>query len=226
MAQITIEDIKQAISYAINTEIKPLVDDSIKSAINTEIKPLIDESIKSAIANQLKPAIADQIKHIVDSSIKQAIEDQIKPLIDSSIKTAIEDQIKPLVDDSIKKAIADQIMPILNSIEVKERNSRAGPDDSLIWPPHKETGVAFALDQQESISISCLLVAGNETLPNGQRNRWNKAKSKLALNYYGEDGGSDSDDDEYSAKSRARRLRLAGVLGISRAQLNFAQLAL
>ena len=64
MAQITIEDIKQAISYAINTEIKPLVDDSIKSAINTEIKPLIDESIKKAIDDLLSMIRSKKQSHI------------------------------------------------------------------------------------------------------------------------------------------------------------------
>ena len=72
-----------------------------------------------------------------------------------------------------------------------------------------------------------LLVAGNENLPNGQPNPWNKVKSRALLQFYGEDDGYESDpNNEYTAKSSARRLRVAKALGITRAQLNFAQLDL
>ena len=84
------------------------------------------------------------------------------------------------------------------------------------------------MDDGELISINCLLVAGNETLSNGKMNTWNRDKSKAALFYYDIDGSESEPEErnEYSEKSRARRLRVARVLGISRAQLNFAQLAL
>ena len=98
----------------------------------------------------------------IKKAISSAIKDEIKPLVDESIKNAIKDQIKTLVDESIKSAIKDQIMPILNAIEIKERNSHAGRDEPLEWPPLKEKG-PYALE--EPISVNCLLVAGNEMLP-------------------------------------------------------------
>ncbi len=115
-------------------------------------------------------------------------------------------------------------------MQAKERNSHAGRDDPLEWPHHTGTGKPYDAD---SISINCLLFAGNETLPNGVQNTWNgvqntwsSAKSKAALLYYNIEGSeSEPDDNEYS-KTPRRRLRVARVLGISRAQLNFAQLAL
>jgi hypothetical protein len=164
--------------------------------------------------------------------ISEAIRDEIKPLIETSIKKAIKnairDEIKPLIETSIKNAIRDEIRPILNCMMAKEQNSYAGCDDPLEWPPHTVSGVPHALEDGESISINCLLVAGNEKLPNGKKNTWNSEKSKAALLHYEIDGSESDPDDksEYSEKSRARRLRVARVLGISRAQLNFAQLAL
>ena len=142
-----------------------------------------------------------------------------------AVKQAINDAIKPLVEkvDKVVEKV-DKIIPILGALEVKERNSSAGRDEPLEWPPNRETGTPY--DPQEPININCLLVAGNEMLPNGQPNSWNRTKSKAALSYYGEGGDSDSEGSEYSATSRARRLRVARVLGISRAQLNFAQLTL
>jgi hypothetical protein len=72
------------------------------------------------------------------------------------------------------------------------------------------------------------LVAGNEVLPDGSRNTWNRQKSKALLRQYNpgeESGGSDS-DNEYSEKSRALRLRLARTLGVTQVQINFALMAL
>jgi hypothetical protein len=71
-----------------------------------------------------------------------------------------------------------------------------------------------------------LLVAGNEVLPDNTRNAWNKKKSMALLRAYNEDADDSDTDNEYTSKSRSRRLRVAKVLGITSAQLNFAQLAL
>ena len=74
-------------------------------------------------------------------------------------------------------------------------------------------------------SIECLLVADNEMLPSGTPNVWNKTKSIALLRFYGEDEQTDT-EEENSASSRARRLRLAKKLGVTKAQLNFAQMDL
>ncbi len=137
--------------------------------------------------------------------------------IKKAISTAIQAEIKPI------QATLNSMHATLDSIEVKERNSHAGREDALEWPPRKDGQVYNA---EEPVTIITLLVAGNETLPNGTKNTWNSDKSKAALRFYGDGSGSESEGNEYDEKSRARRLRLARKLGISRAQLNVAQLAL
>ena len=74
-------------------------------------------------------------------------------------------------------------------------------------------------------SLEKLLVAGNETLPSGAQNDWNKTKSLRLLNFYGDDDNTDN-EDENNSRSRARRLRIARHIGVSQTQLNFAQLSL
>jgi hypothetical protein len=77
-------------------------------------------------------------------------------------------------------------------------------------------------------SIQVLIVAGNEKRPclpgqEKKRTHWNKKKSKQLLQFYGEKCESDSEDEE---TSWMRRLRVAQKLGITRTQLNFAQMTL
>ena len=139
-----------------------------------------------------------------------------------AIKEAFEDKIVPTLKSM--GATLESMGAKLESMEAKLENSLAGREEELKWPPHKVTGEPYVTG--ESININCLLVAGNEKLPNGKPNTWNKAKTRAALEYYGEECESDEEKSEYSEISRARRLLLARVLGVSRAQLNFAQLAL
>ena len=162
----------------------------------------------------------DDMKAAIKEAIDKAIEYKITPAINNAIDKAIEDKMTP----AINNAIEDKITPTLKSIEARLENSYAGREEELKWPPHKESGLPYAAG--ETITINCLLVPGNEKLPNGKTNNWNKTKSRAALEYYGEKCESDEEKSEYSASSRARRLRLARVLGVSSAQLNFAQLAL
>eukprot|EP01039_Chlorochromonas_danica_P007754 gene7754-8565_t len=74
-------------------------------------------------------------------------------------------------------------------------------------------------------SIECLLAADNEMLPSGAPNKWNKRKSMALLQFYGDDEHTDTEDDN-SVSSPARRLRLAKKIGVTRSQLNFAQMHL
>lgn len=104
----------------------------------------------------------------------------------------------------------------------KQKNASAGRDDKLTLVPHIN---GMLPNIEFPSSINSILVAGNETLPDGSRNNWNKMKSIRLLQFYGEDDDTDN-ESEYSAKSRARRLRLAKAIGISQTQLNFAQLSL
>lgn len=106
---------------------------------------------------------------------------------------------------------------------VLQHNASCGRDDPLLcFPP---------LPGQQPVeyppTIAHLIVAGNESLPNGTKNSWNKEKSAALLQSL--DPGYHTEDDtdgEFSPRSRNRRLKVAKVLGITRAQLNFAQLTL
>ncbi len=80
-------------------------------------------------------------------------------------------------------------------------------------------------------SIQNLLVAGNikmnEIAQNNKSNNWNNMKSHKLLLFYGDDDDYLShNEDEYSAESRARHIKLAQKLGITKAQINFFQLNL
>lgn len=74
-------------------------------------------------------------------------------------------------------------------------------------------------------SLEAFLVAGNESLPSGGVNAWNKERSLALLRFYGEEEHTDT-KEENNERSRARRLKLARKLGITNTQLNFAQLSL
>ena len=73
-------------------------------------------------------------------------------------------------------------------------------------------------------------MAGNEGRISQKKRRagWNKKKSKTLLQFYGVDvSDSESDeDDEFSDRSRVRRLQVARTLGITGPQLNFAKMEL
>ncbi len=108
-------------------------------------------------------------------------------------------------------------------LQAQQYNSSIGRESDLKRVP-KSDGTLPTCDYPRSILE--ILVAGNETLPNGQPNTWNKQKSRVLLEEYDEDAYDTETDDEYSSKSRARRLKVARKLGVSQSQLNFAQLTL
>ena len=74
-------------------------------------------------------------------------------------------------------------------------------------------------------TISHLLVAGNETLPDGGLNNWNKKKSSMLLQAFGEESDNDTDRED-GPTSRRRRLKVAKLLGVTKTQLNFTQMTL
>ena len=85
--------------------------------------------------------------------------------------------------------------------------------------------MVFAPTSEFPPTILELLVAGNETLPNGTRNGWNKEeKSKALLEEFGEDAYDTETENEHSEKSRG--VKLAWKIGVTIAQMNFAQMTL
>ncbi|EFJ44257.1 hypothetical protein VOLCADRAFT_95491 [Volvox carteri f. nagariensis] len=151
--------------------------------------------------------------------------EQIKQLLDDDLKP-IKDELADLstkVDDLSTKV--DKTMTKVDILVAKQQNSTATRSDRLQVVPRSD-GSMPTVDFPESILQ--LLVADNESLPDGQRNTWNRSKSKVLLRQYEDanESESDTDDNEQSSKSRAQRLKLARLLGITNAQLNFAQMTL
>jgi hypothetical protein len=105
-------------------------------------------------------------------------------------------------------------------------NSLSGPSDPLTIVPNSGGIIPTAENIEVPGSILNLVVAGNEALPNGQPNDWNRHKSRALLKFYGEPEDSESDAEnptsEFSSRSRNRRLRVAKVLGITKSQLRDA----
>lgn len=124
----------------------------------------------------------------------------------------------------------DSLARSMEAMGAKQTNSALTRDETLVVVPRTRDG-AKPTDQGLAYphTLSELLVAGNESLPGkSERNTWSRGKSRALLAFYGEDL-SDSEDEvdaELGIRARAKRLRVARVLGITQAQLNYAQLTL
>lgn len=152
-----------------------------------------------------------------------SIED-IRALLDERLKP-IEDRLDNLTTrlDNLTTGL-DNLAAIVKVVSAKQQNSLSTRQDALVKVP-LDNGQAPVGDFP--CNLCELLVAGNEKLPNGQVNTWNRKKSKQLLQQYGDQGSDSSqDEDEHAPRSRELRLSLARRLGITTAQLNFAQLVL
>eukprot|EP01119_Soliformovum_irregulare_P015689 TRINITY_DN444_c0_g1_i3.p1 TRINITY_DN444_c0_g1~~TRINITY_DN444_c0_g1_i3.p1 ORF type:complete len:124 (-),score=27.05 TRINITY_DN444_c0_g1_i3:33-404(-) len=103
--------------------------------------------------------------------------------------------------------------------EVRSRNATKSRTEKLELPKTEDG----TLPHLARPSLEELLVAGNEKLPSGGTNTWNRTN---LLRKYGKLAPDEESDSEDSAKSRELRLRIAATLGVTREQLNFAQLTL
>ncbi|KAG2432088.1 hypothetical protein HXX76_009015 [Chlamydomonas incerta] len=174
-------------------------------------------------------------QNISFEQIKQLLEDALKPLATKVEVEALSTKVEALstkvealstkFDDLSTKL--DKTMVKVDILVSKQQNSAATRSDRLQVVPRPD-GSMPTVDYPESIQQ--LLVAGNESLPDGQRNTWNKSKSKSLLRQYEDasesESESETDDIEDSSKSRAHRLKIARLLGVTNAQLNFAQMTL
>jgi hypothetical protein len=145
------------------------------------------------------------------------------------------DELFKKFEDLLVKSLADQetklvarfekiVKPLEIQVKVltaKLANSAVTREDTLTKVP-KQDGELPSADFPGTLME--LVVSGSESLPNGKSNPWNRKKSIRLLREYGQDAGeaSDADETEDSTKSRAARLKLARVLGISTVQLNYA----
>ena len=146
------------------------------------------------------------------SFVKEALDQQ-----KTELKEALDQQKKELI-----QMFDEKLKPLhikSDILSAKLANSQLGRSDKLAKVP-KSDGIEPA--EPYPNNIMQLLVAGNEKLPDGNKNSWNKKSSRQLLMQYGEDPEASDNDNEYSESSRYARLKVARVLGVSKAQLNYA----
>eukprot|EP00919_Chromeraceae_sp_WS-2016_P006599 GHVR01015504.1.p1 GENE.GHVR01015504.1~~GHVR01015504.1.p1 ORF type:complete len:156 (-),score=6.52 GHVR01015504.1:94-561(-) len=114
-----------------------------------------------------------------------------------------------------------------NAQKAREQNSRKEFDQTL-EAVLNDSGESPPTDLGlTELTPSHFLVAGNERLPGGGPNDWNRNRSRAALRFYDIQGVfSDTSDmdtiNEDRQSSRIARVKLAGKLGLTKAQLNVA----
>ena len=120
-------------------------------------------------------------------------------------------------------AISERLNDLHNDFSVvatKAHNAACSKDDTLRKVPLSDG--SFPVNDCPQ-SVLNMLVAGNESLPNGQGNNWNARKSLDLIREY--EPGYETDENA-SNLSRKRRLKLAMLLGVTSTQLNIAQLSM
>jgi hypothetical protein len=135
------------------------------------------------------------------------------------------------LDTLLQPILTTLLQPILTTQNYEitlRKNSLARTKDILLWPVLASKPLPDQPWTKKKLTLAHLLVAGNETLPTGQQNDWNRTLSRQALDYYGDQSEGSEDEScsdavkEHLPKSRARRLRLARCLGVPEQSLKFA----
>ena len=104
----------------------------------------------------------------------------------------------------------------------KAINSQIGRSDRLVPVPCRDGEIP---NVEFPETICHLLVSGNEQLPDGGNNTWNIRKSFALLAAFGDQSDNDTDRED-GPTSRRKRLKVAKVLGVTKGQLNFAQMTM
>ena len=120
-------------------------------------------------------------------------------------------------------AISERLNDLQNDFSVvatKAHNAACSKDDTLKKVPLSDG--SFPVNDCPQ-SVLNLIVAGNESLPNGEVNNWNARKSLDLIKEY--EPGYETDENAPNL-SRKRRLKLAMLLGVTSTQLNIAQLSM
>ena len=107
-------------------------------------------------------------------------------------------------------------------IDARAFNAQVGRSENLAWVPLNDGTFPVAEFPE---TIANLLVAGNEKLPDGRDNTWNKRKGRALLAAFGDDSDNDTDRED-GPTSRRQRIKVAKIMGVTQTQLNFAQLTL
>ena len=151
---------------------------------------------------------------------RQDVEELLKPL-QSDLRLILNDVATLKTDVAV---ITTEMATMKHDIQVlsaKQSNSTKGRDEALDHVPFPLRAEIVGEGVMPP-SLAHLAVAGNETLPNGDRNTWNARKSKDLLKTYGDQSESEGEVEESHPTARKRRIRLARCIGITAAQLNSA----
>ena len=155
--------------------------------------------------------------------ILQAIE-SIKEVI-----AAVKEDVAAVKQDvaAVKQdvaAVKQDVAAVKHEVKVlaaKQMNSTKGRDDPLERVPFPIGAVVYG-EGDYPTTLAHLSVAGNENLPNNEKNLWSARKSRNLLLTYGEGSESEGEIDETHPSARRRRIKLARRLGITTVQLNHA----
>ena len=122
----------------------------------------------------------------------------------------------------------DAIDGRLMSLEIQGRVTAAKYENSTKHRGENLARVPKAsgnLPTSDYPKIENLLVSGSEKLPDGTTNAWSASKSLDLIREYEEGYATDGAKGD-ETRSRPRRLKVAQILGVTVAQLNFGILAL
>lgn len=99
----------------------------------------------------------------------------------------------------------DEMSNRMTRLETLSENATLGRDDALLEVPRRHDGVVPSAASPTPLdyprTLAELVVAGNERLPNGTDNPWNRHKSRDLLAFY--DGDMSDAESEPTAASRA-----------------------
>ncbi|EFJ42759.1 hypothetical protein VOLCADRAFT_107108 [Volvox carteri f. nagariensis] len=201
-----------------------------------QIEEMIEKSMSKAVSKAVDEAVSKAVSKAVDDSVSKAVDEAVSKAVtkavDEAVSKAVSEAVAPVVTElrtlsGRVETLSGEMRQLSNKVGVltaKQHNSLVGRSDLLQKVPLHDGSLP---EGDYPRTIMEVIVPGNEALPDGSMNMWNKSKSRCLLHQYQDDSGEESGtDDEQSSRSLARRLRLARCLGISNIQLNFAQISL
>ena len=175
---------------------------------------------------------SDEQMELLIKVITEVVDKTIKPLIDRLDKK-IDDRLDK-IDDRLDKignrfdALELTVSVIGNNVKylsATTRNALIGANDPIVIVPLPNG------DNPKSkypATIYSLVVADNETLPDGSQNTWNAINSLNLIKEYDPGYETDIMSDNTTVletSSRKRRLKLMKCLGITAYQINIATTA-
>lgn len=112
----------------------------------------------------------------------------------------------------------------ISIMEAKLHNSAVGREATLQHVPFLDGSLPTDHNLQFPHTILNLFFEENETLPNGVVNDWNDVKSLALLQRYIPDDTDEEGNPDEEVDPKRNALLLAQCIGITRAQVNLAQL--